>query len=45
MVAIQILKYPILIFQAAISSFLRLSFLDGGVRASVLEARGAGGGD
>ena len=44
MVAVEVLEYPILIFQAAIASLLRLAFLNGGVGAG-LEGRAAGGGE
>ncbi len=36
MMAVQVLKYPILVLQTTISSLLGLSFLNGGIRSSVL---------
>jgi hypothetical protein len=45
MVAVQVLENPILVLQAPVSSFLWLTFLNGGVGTSVLDVRGACRGD
>lgn len=44
MMAVEILKYPILILQTSVPSLLRLSFLDSGVGTGLVRG-GAGGGE